>query len=77
MSWRESRDGPVSKVSLLCSHSHGQWFSRARSPLQLSEQRPPAFRGPCAQAQSKDRTVINAVNLAPAEGAWTALPVCG
>lgn len=41
----------------------------------LSEQRPLAFRGPCAQAQCKDRMVINTVNIAPAEGEWTALPV--
>ena len=40
----------------------------------LSEQRPLAFGGPCAQAQCKDRMVINTVNITPAEGEWTALP---
>ena len=40
----------------------------------VSEQRPLAFGGPCAQAHCKDRMVINTVNISPAEGEWTALP---
>lgn len=46
MSWRESWDIPMNKVSLLCSHqSWGKWFPRSLVPCSLSEQRPLCIQG--------------------------------